>query len=246
MKKINIYFLLVLSLFKKITLTFLLFISFQAIAQEDSYTLIKAKTIFDGVQIHTNKAVLIKGNKIIAFDKVTNIKIPKNTKTIHYPNGTLMPGMIEGHSHLLLHPYNETSWNDQVLKESFAERAIRGANHAKKTLMAGFTTVRDLGSEGASYVDVGLKETIQKNVIIGPRMIVAGKAIVTTGSYGPKGFAEHVTVPLGAETADGIDNLTRVVRDQIGHGADVIKVYADYRWSPDNKAAPTFTLKELK
>jgi len=246
MKRINIYFLLILNLFKKITLTFLLFISFQAIAQEDSYTLIKAKTIFDGVQFHTNKVVLIKGNKIIAFDKATNIKIPKGTKMIHYPNGTLMPGMIEGHSHLLLHPYNETSWNDQVLKESYAERAIRGANHAKKTLMAGFTTVRDLGSEGASYVDVGLKETIEKNVISGPRMIVAGKAIVTTGSYGPKGFAEHVTVPLGAETADGIDDLTRVVRDQIGHGADVIKVYAYYRWSPDKKAAPTFTLKELK
>ncbi|WKD86933.1 hypothetical protein KCTC32516_02313 [Polaribacter huanghezhanensis] len=246
MKRINAYFLFIFSLFKKIILILLLFISFQAIAQDDSYTLIKAKTIFDGVQFHTNKAVLIKGNKIIAFDKVANIKIPKGTKTINYPNGTLMPGMIEGHSHLLLHPYNETSWNDQVLKESYAERAIRGANHAKKTLMAGFTTIRDLGSEGASYVDVGLKETIEKNVIIGPRMIVAGKAIVTTGSYGPKGFAEHVTVPLGAETADGIDDLTRVVRDQIGHGADVIKVYADYRWSPDNKAAPTFTLKELK
>tara|TARA_R110002073_G_scaffold8207_3_gene45779 strand:+ start:61396 stop:62685 length:1290 start_codon:yes stop_codon:yes gene_type:complete len=241
MKKINIFFL-----FKKIILTFLLFITFQTIAQEESYTLIKAKSIFDGTQFHTNKAVLIKGNKIIAFDKVSKIKIPKGTKILNYPKGTLMPGMIEGHSHLLLHPYNETSWTDQVLKESYAERAIRGANHAKKTLLAGFTTVRDLGSEGASYVDVGLKETINKNVIIGPRMIVAGKAIVTTGSYGPKGFAEHVTVPLGAETADGFDDLTRVVRDQIGHGADVIKVYADYRWSPKNTAAPTFTLKELK
>lgn len=230
----------------KIIFTFLFFITFNAIAQEDSYTLIKAKTIFDGVQFHTNKVVLIKANKIIAFDKASNIKVPKNTKVLNYSKGTLMPGMIEGHSHLLLHPYNETSWNDQVLKESYAERAIRGANHAKKTLMAGFTTVRDLGSEGASYVDVGLKETIEKNVIVGPRMIVAGKAIVTTGSYGPKGFAEHVTVPLGAETADGVDDLMKVVRDQIGHGADVIKVYADYRWSPDKKAAPTFTLKELK
>lgn len=231
---------------KKVFLFTLLLISYHGKAQEDSYTLIKAKTIFDGQQFHTNKVVLIKGTKIVAFDKVGNIKIPKNTKILNYPNGTLMPGMIEGHSHLLLHPYNETPWNEQVLKESYAERAIRGANHAKKTLLAGFTTVRDLGSEGASYVDVGLKQTIQKNVIIGPRMIVAGKAIVATGSYGPGGFAEHVQVPLGAEVGDGIDNLTKVVRDQIGNGVDVIKVYADYRWGPNNTAAPTFTLKELK
>lgn len=226
----------------------LVFILFNAslFAQESNYTLIKAKHIFDGQQFHSNKAVLIKDDKIIKFESTENLTIPENCKVLEYPEGTLMPGMIEGHSHLLLHPYNETSWTDQVLKESYAERAIRGANHAKKTLEAGFTCVRDLGSEGAGYVDVGLKQSIEKGVIPGPRMIVAGKAIVTTGSYGPKGFAEHVQVPLGAETADGYDQLTKVVRDQIGQGADVIKVYADYRWGLNFDARATFTQKELE
>lgn len=93
--------------------------------------------------------------------------------------------------------------------------------------------MRDLGSEGAGYADVGLREAVEKGVIPGPRLLVAGRAIVATGSYGPKGFHEGVSVPLGAETADGYDDLIRVTRDQIGKGADFIKVYADYRWSPE-------------
>jgi imidazolonepropionase-like amidohydrolase len=225
---------------------FLLFSFINLNAQDSLYTLIKAKMVFDGQDFHTDKVVLVKGDQIIGFDVESKLDIPTDCKRLEYPGGTLMPGMIEGHSHLLLHPYNETSWNDQVLKESHAERAIRGANHAEKTLMAGFTYVRDLGSEGAGYVDVGLKQSIEKGIIVGPRMLVAGKAIVTTGSYGPKGFAEHVTVPLGAETAGGFDNLTKVVRDQIGHGADLIKVYADYRWGLNFDAQATFTQKELE
>jgi imidazolonepropionase-like amidohydrolase len=214
-------------------------------AQESEYVLIKSKWLFDGSKMLENQQVLVKDNKIIAVG--TDFAVPDfEVEEINFPNGTLMPGMIEGHSHLLLHPYNEVGWNDQVLKESYAERAIRGANHARKTLEAGFTTVRDLGSEGAGYVDVGLKESIEKGVIPGPRMIVAGKAIVTTGSYGPKGFHEFVKVPLGAEPADGHDDLIRVVRDQIGNGADVIKVYADYRWGLSGDARPTFTQEELE
>lgn len=122
-----------------------------------------------------------------------------------YVVSTIMPGMIEGHSHILLHPYNETSWNDQVLKESFAERALRVSNHLKASIGAGITTMRDLGSEGAGYLDIGIKQSIQKGIIEGPDLIVAGPAIVATGSYGPKGFADHVTVPLGANEADGVD-----------------------------------------
>jgi len=198
--------------------------------------------------MHDDWIVVVKENKIIACGNERQVTVANYSdfQVKKLDGQTLLPGLIEGHSHLLLHPYNETGWNDQVLKESEAERVVRATVAARKTLEAGFTTIRDLGSEGAGYADVGLKTSIEKGIIPGPRMIVAGKAIVTTGSYGPKGFAPHVRVPLGAEEADGVDDLTKVVRDQIGKGADVIKVYADYRWGAFGKAAPTFTLEELK
>lgn len=149
---------------------------------------------------------------------------------------------------MFLHPYNETLWNDQVLVESRAERTARAVNHVKATLMAGFTSARDLGTEGAMYDDVGLKDAIEKGIIPGPRLIVATRAIVATGSYGPKGFNDQTEegLPKGAEEADGIDALTRVIRSQIGNGADVIKLYADYRWGLNNTSAATFTVDELK
>ena len=159
---------------------------------------------------------------------------------------TYCPGLIEGHSHLFLHPYNETPWNDQVLKESRAERVARATVHAKKTLLAGFTTVRDLGTEGAGYDDVGLKQAIEKGIIPGPRMLVATRAIVATGSYGPKELNNDIDAPKGAAEADGMDALIKEVRTQIGKGADVIKVYADYRWGINKESMPTFTIDELK
>jgi imidazolonepropionase-like amidohydrolase len=110
--------------------------------------------------------------------------------------------------------------------------------------MAGFTTIRDLGTEGAGYADVELKQAVDQGIIPGPRMLASTRAIVATGSYGPKGFSLEWRVPQGAEEADG-DALIRVVRDQIGHGADWIKVYADYRWGPHGEAVPTFSLEEL-
>jgi imidazolonepropionase-like amidohydrolase len=172
-------------------------------------------------------------------------KLPEGTKMIELKGTTLMPGLIEGHAHLFLHPYNETPWNDQVLKETRAERTVRAVNHAKATLMAGFTTVRDLGTEGAMYDDVGLKESIEKGLIPGPRMIISTRAIVATGSYGPKLSADNDN-PRGAAEADGGDDLVKEIRTQIGKGADFIKLYADYRWGVNKEAQPTFTLAELK
>jgi imidazolonepropionase-like amidohydrolase len=171
---------------------------------------------------------------------------PAAATVIALPGTTLLPGLIEGHSHLLLHPYNETTWNDQVAREPLAYRVARAVNHARATLMAGITTVRDLGSEGAGYADVGLKRAINEDVIPGPRMIVAGPAMVATGSYGPKGYAPEWTVPQGAEEASGVDGVTRVTRDQIGRGADFIKIYSDYRWGPNGEARPTFTVDETR
>jgi len=205
--------------------------------------LLKPDRVFDGKTMHENWVVTVSGNKIMYAGPARSINAKE---TVNLKGMTLMPGMIEGHSHILLHPYNETSWNDQVLKESFAERSARAVNHLRASLMAGITTMRDLGSEGAGYTDVGMKQAVNKGVIPGPRLLVAGKAIVATGSYGPKGFHEGVQVPLGAETADGFDELIRVTRDQIGHGADFIKVYTDYRWGPNGTAEATFTIAELK
>ncbi len=203
-----------------------------------------ADQLFDGVEMHKGWGVVISGNTIVEVGPAPTLKSDVDS-TAHYAGGTLMPGMIEGHSHVLLYPYNETGWNDQVLKESRSLRAIRGAKMATRNLLAGFTTIRDLGSEGAGYADVAIKESIELGIIRGPRMLVAGRAIVATGSYGPKGFHADFDVHLGAEASDGID-LPRVVRDQIGKGADFIKVYADYRWGPNGEARPTFSVEELK
>jgi imidazolonepropionase-like amidohydrolase len=167
-------------------------------------------------------------------------------RTIHLQGQTLMPGLIEGHAHLFLHPYNETSWNDQVLYESRAERTARAVYHARATLLAGFTTVRDLGTEGAWYDDVGLKKAIEKGVVMGPSILCATRAIVATGSYAPKSPSPDLHLPQGAAEADGIEGLTREIRSQIGHGADVIKLYGDNRWGPNGEARPAFTSEELK
>jgi len=209
--------------------------------------LLKPAHVFDGesAQLHDNWAILVRGEKIAAVGPTSTIEAPAGAKVIELAGLTLMPGLIEAHSHVLLHPYSETVWNDQVARESLSLRVARATNHLRNTLQAGFTTVRDLGTEGASYADVGLKQAVEQGIIPGPRMIVTTRAIVATGSYGPKGFASEWRVPQGAEEADGVDSLTRVVRDQIGHGADWIKVYADYRWGTQG-AAPTFSLDELK
>src|SRR5205807_2322174 len=153
-----------------------------------------------------------------------DVKIPDGARVIDLPNTTLLPGLIDAHTHVLLHPYNEAPWDDQVLKEALAVRVCRATNHLRSTLLSGFTTIRDLGTEGAGYADVGLKQAIAQGIIPGPRMLVATRAIVATGSYAPKGFAPEFEIPQGAEEADGVDSLIRVVRGQIGRGADWIKV----------------------
>lgn len=210
--------------------------------------LLKPAHIFDGeaAEVHDGWVVLVRGERIEAMGRASEIKAPTDATVIDLPGLTLMPGLIDAHSHVLLHPYSETVWNDQVAREPFSLRVARATNHLRNTLLAGFTTIRDLGTEGAGYADVGLKQSVQQGIIPGPRMVVATRAIVATGSYGPKGYASEWTVPQGAEEADGVDSLTRVVREQIGKGADWIKVYADYRWGAGGSAHATFTLDELK
>jgi imidazolonepropionase-like amidohydrolase len=214
-------------------------------AQTPKSYYLTADRVFDGEAMHEGWAVIVEGDKIVSSGPKDKVKEPAGAIKINYPNSTLLPGLIEGHSHLLLYPYNITDWDTQVLKETDAYRTARATVHAKNTLMAGFTTARDLGTEGAGYSDVALKRAINEGVIPGPRLMVAGRAIVSTGSYGPKGYDHDQEIMLGAEAADGND-LVRVVRDQIGKGADFIKIYADYRWGLQGEDQPSFTLDELK
>lgn len=211
---------------------------------QDQYTLLKPDRVFDGETMQTGWVVLVKNHTIEAAGAM-NFKLPAGTSIVELKGCTLLPGLIEGHSHLFLHPYNETSWDDQVLKESRAERTARAVNHARATLLAGFTTVRDLGTEGALYDDVGLKKTIEKGIVPGPRMIVATRAIVAKGTYGPRSPNPDLELPQGAEEVAGLEELSRAVRGQIGHGADLVKVYADYRYGPNGEAQPTFSEIEL-
>ena len=204
-----------------------------------------ADRVFDGHEMHTSWIVVVEDDLIIYAGPEKGFDISGVT-TKYFNDATLMPGMIEGHAHMFLYPYNQTPWNDQVLKESESYRTARATLHARNTLLAGFTTVRDLGTEGAGYADTGLKRAIDNHVIPGPRLIISTRAKVATGSYGPKGFADHIQLPLGAEEADGHDDLIQVVRNQIGKGADFIKVYADYRWGPHGEAMPTFSQEELE
>lgn len=207
--------------------------------------LLRPARVFDGAspQPHEGWNVLVQGDRIIAAGP--GLKAPEGARTIDLPGATLMPGMIEGHSHLFLHPYNETLWDDQVLHEPLALRTARAVVHAQRTLEAGFTTERDLGTEGAGFADVGLKQAIDQGIVPGPRLLVSTKAIVARGAYGPKGFEPGVPVPQGAQEVAGTDETIRAVRDQVAAGADIVKFYADYHWGKGEPSRPTLSQAEL-
>jgi imidazolonepropionase-like amidohydrolase len=199
--------------------------------------------VFDGEAMHEGWAVRIVGDRIDAAGPAGNVAAG-NARVVELAGLTLTPGLVEGHSHVLLHPYNEAAWEFQVAHEPLALRTARAVNHLRATLMAGFTTIRDLGTEGAGYADVGLRDAIDQGIIPGPRVLASTRAIVATGAYDPK-FVPEWNAPQGAEEADGIESITRVVSSQIGKGANWIKFYADYRWGPVGTARPTFTLESL-
>ena len=202
--------------------------------------------VFDGETMHTGWTVMVRGDRIEAAGPA--LAPPAGAEAIALPGTTLLPGLIEGHSHLLLHPYNETPWNDQVVREPLAlSRGAGRQSRARDTLMAGVTTVRDLGTEGAGYADVGLKRAIDEGV--DPRSANARRR---TGHGGAGQLrAEGIRARVDRcrrgrrRRADSTGSM-RVARDQIGRGADFIKVYADYRYGPNGEARPTFTLDELR
>ena len=219
-------------------------LSAPATALPEQAILIRPARVFDGVdpRPHESWEVLVKGDRIIAVGPNLDAR---DAEILLLPDLTLMPGMIEGHSHLFLHPYNETLWNDQVLHEPLAFRTARAVAQAERTLNAGFTTERDLGTEGAGFADAGLRQAIDKGIVPGPRLLVATKAIVARGAYGPKGFEPGLAIPQGAQEVSGTDEIVGAVRDQIAGGADLIKFYADYHWGPGEPSRPTLSEAEL-
>ncbi len=219
-------------------------------ADPPASVLLRPKAVFDarGNEVHEGWAVLVTGTTIAAAGPAAEVKAPAGARPIDLPGMTLLPGLIDAHSHVFLHPYNETLWNDQVLKEPLAYRTIAAVLHAERTLMAGFTTLRDLGTEGAGYADLSVKRAIEEGRIPGPRLFVATLAIVATASYGPGplGFAPEFVPPKGAQEVSGVPEMIRAVREQVGHGADWVKLYADYRRGPGGRAVPTLSIEEMK
>ena len=210
-----------------------------------SAILLAPDRVFDGEVVHEGWVVLVRGERIAAVGPARSVA-RGDARVIALPGATVLPGLIDAHSHLFLHPYDEASWDDQVLRESLALRTARATVQAERTLLAGFTTLRDLGTEGALDADAGLKQAIEQGVVPGPRLLVANRAIVATGSYGPRGFRPDVVVPQGAEEASGEGDMVRTTRRQIRRGADWIKLYADYRWGPGGEARPTFSIAEMR
>ena len=214
----------------------------------DHPLLLKADKVFTGDgAAHAGWVVLVNGNRIAGIGPADKIAAPADAETVDLPGMTLLPGLIDLHSHVLLYPYNQTSWDDQVMRQSAEYRTILATVHAAETLRAGFTTLRDLGTEGAGYADVSIKRAIDEGKIPGPRLFVATRAIVAAHSYGPaaKNFRPDMDLPHGAQEVTGIDAGVDAVREQSSHAADWIKLYADYRTGPDGSAHATFSQEEL-
>ena len=218
------------------------------VAAEADPVLLTAERVWTGDgAVHSGWGVLVAKGKIVEVGPVGGISVAAGTRRVDMPGKTLMPGLMDLHSHVLLHPYNETSWDDQVIKEPVEYRVLRAGQHAQATLQAGFTTLRDLGTEGAGYADVAVKRAIDEGIIPGPRLFVATLAIVASSTYGPgpRNYRPDMELPHGAQEATGVDGVTRAVREQSAHGADWIKFYADYRTGVDGSSRPTFTQEEM-
>ncbi len=211
--------------------------------------LLKPDRVFDATSesVHAGWVVLVEGDSIVAVGPTASVHAPGGTETIALPGLTLLPGLIDAHSHVFLHPYNETLWDDQVLKEPTGYRVVEAVLHARNTLMQGFTTLRDLGTEGAGFSDVDMKHAIDDGLIPGPRLEVATRAIVATASYGPgpRGFRPDLELPQGGQAVSGVPEVLAAVREQAARGADWIKVYADYRRGPNGSTMPTFSQDEI-
>lgn len=197
--------------------------------------IVRAARLIDGrsAQPIRDAAVLVQGDRIVAAGPAAEVaqRAPAGARTIDLGGATLLPGLIDTHTHVLLQEYhNSEEFDAQLLKESIPYRTIRATVSARTSLMNGFTTIRDIGTEGAMYADVDVKRAIQRGVIPGPRMFVATRAMAPTGMYPLSGYSWELDVPSGVHTVDGVDDIRKAIREEVKYGADWIKIYVDRRY----------------
>jgi imidazolonepropionase-like amidohydrolase len=211
---------------------------------------IQAGKLIDGENEapQTGVTILVKGNRITEVGK--NLKIPAEAQTIDLRNATVMPGLIDAHTHILLQgDVTQAEYDEQIYKESIPYRTIRAVAAVRTALLNGITSMRDVETEGAMYADVDVKKAISNGIIPGPRMWVSTRAMAPTGAYVPSGYAWELNLPKGVQIVDGADNCRQAVREQIANGADWIKIYCDRRYYIDKdgglSSQPNWTAEEI-
>jgi len=233
--------------------TLILSLLFCASASAQNVTVIKAGTLIDGrsAQPRANQVIVIRGNRIESVGGAST-QIPAGATVVDLSNSTVLPGLIDTHTHIFLQGEDpaEGGYDVQLLKYPLAYRAARATVAARRALEQGFTTIRDVETEGAGYGDIGIKQAINEGRIPGPRMFVVTRAISTTGGYDLEGYAPEIQVPKGAQIVDGPVEARKAAREQLDHGADWIKVYMTHRSWLDKQgnlvSQPTLTVEELK
>ena len=217
-------------------------------------TVIRAGTLIDprADEPKHNQVIVIRGERIEAVGDAASVKVPAGANVIDLSNATVLPGLIESHTHIFLQGEDPAKggYDIQLLKFYPSYRAARATVSARRALEQGFTTIRDMETEGAGYGDVGIKQAINEGIIPGPRIFAATRGISTTGGYPLEGYAPGVEVPKGVQIVDGPVEARKAAREQLDYGADWIKVYMTHRsWvDKDGKlvSQPTLTVEELQ
>jgi len=223
-------------------------------APSDSWTIIRAGSLIDGKSAtpRRDQVIVVHGNRIESVNDAATAKIPSGATVIDLSKATLLPGLIDSHTHIFLQGEDpaEGGYDANILNAPLALRAARATVSARRALEQGFTTLRDVETEGAGYGDVGIKQAIEKGYIPGPRLFVATRAISTTGGYPLEGYAPELDMPKGVQIVDGPVEARKAAREQLDHGADWIKVYMTHRsWVGKNGelvSQPTLTVEELR
>ena len=217
-------------------------------------TVIRAGVLIDGKsdKPRRDQVIVVRGNRIESVSDAANAKIPEGASVIDLSKETVLPGLIDSHTHIFLQGEDpaQGGYDANILSAPLALRAARATVAARRALEQGFTTLRDVETEGAGYGDVGIKQAIEGGYIPGPRLLVATRAISTTGGYPLEGYAPELEMPKGAQIVDGPVEARKAAREQLDHGADWIKVYMTHRsWVGKNGelvSQPTLTVEELR